>query len=185
MSLLSRAARTSAFYCAISNFSFPFRAPLAPLALTGLFSSRQYFSILARLDLLKVISLPWVEPSVIGQLYCADQQGPHLLLAFFADKEGINTYSAKVVTYNLAENCQELEVYALNSKFNLQLAVSQIQLVLCTMTEYCWKNGEKRHYVDCQISKTRPHKIIPLVIFLFPDGNLMTNLKSSNNEPEW
>ena len=54
------------------------------------------------LNLIRVIPLPWVELSAIGQLFCADQQGPHLVLAFFTEKQGLDTYSSKIVTLDMA-----------------------------------------------------------------------------------
>ena len=54
------------------------------------------------LNLIRLISLPWVELSAIGQLFCADQQGPHLVLAFFTEKQGLDTYSSKIVTLDMA-----------------------------------------------------------------------------------
>ena len=54
------------------------------------------------LNLIKTIPLPWVELSAIGQLFCADQQGPHLVLAFFTEKQGLDTYSSKIVTLDMA-----------------------------------------------------------------------------------
>ena len=54
------------------------------------------------LNLIRVIPLPWVELSAIGQLFCADQQGPHLVLAFFTEKQGLDTYSSKIVALDMA-----------------------------------------------------------------------------------
>ena len=54
------------------------------------------------LNLIRVIPLAWVELSAIGQLFCADQQGPHLVLAFFTEKQGLDTYSSKIVTLDMA-----------------------------------------------------------------------------------
>jgi hypothetical protein len=54
------------------------------------------------LNLIRVIPLPWVELSAIGQLFCADRQGPHLVLAFFTEKQGLDTYSSKIVTLDMA-----------------------------------------------------------------------------------
>ena len=54
------------------------------------------------LNLIRLIPLPWVELSAIGQLFCADQQGPHLVLAFFTEKQGLDTYSSKIVTLDMA-----------------------------------------------------------------------------------
>ena len=68
------------------------------------------------LNLLRVIPLPWVEPSAIGQLFCADQQGPHLVLAFFTDKYGLNTYSSKIVTLDMSSL---LSLHSMSFLFNL------------------------------------------------------------------
>ena len=54
------------------------------------------------LNLIRFIPLPWVELSAIGQLFCADQQGPHLVLSFFTEKLGLDTYSSKIVTLDMA-----------------------------------------------------------------------------------
>ena len=56
------------------------------------------------LNLISIIPLTWVELSAIGQLFCADQQGPHLLLAFFTERQGLNTYSSKIVTLDMSSS---------------------------------------------------------------------------------
>ena len=56
------------------------------------------------LNLIRIIPLLWVELSAIGQLFCADQQGPHLLFAFFTERQGLNTYSSKIVTLDMSSS---------------------------------------------------------------------------------
>lgn len=53
------------------------------------------------LKLIQSIPMAWADPHVIGQVFSSDQQGPHVILALFADKQG-SSYSGKLVTFNLA-----------------------------------------------------------------------------------
>ena len=120
------------------------------------------------LDLVKVIPLTWVDSSVIGQLFCSDQQGPHLVLAFFAEKLGLSSYATKVITIDLQS--LDIEFIPVSSgAINLDLPVSGIQLFLTAATEYKRDKASFLHHYR-QRREGRP-----LVIILFPDGNLTTS----------
>ena len=71
----------------------------------------------------------------LGQLFCSDQQGPHVILAFFTSKDN-NKHATKTVTFDLnAENLQEIPML---DKYEVDLSqpVSEIQLFLTAITDY-------------------------------------------------
>ena len=141
---------------------------------------------ISQMQLISTVPLK-VDPSVIGQLFCADQQGPHLLLAFFGEKHlESNTYPAKVVTFDFEGEASSsahkelLEVKTANTgRFDLDVPVAHIQLFLCATSDYQIDLGESPrksslyHYQDRRIH-SRPNRQ-PLVIFLFPSGHLSSN----------
>ena len=146
---------------------------------------------ISKMQLVQSIEMPWADPEVIGQLFCADQQGPQLVLAFFGEKQhDDNTYPAKVVTFVIDEADDAAELLEVSvpsvrkSRFDLDQPVSHIQLFLCAATDYqidlqrlqLYHHAGKpfaRRGSNHSRSKSGPRQ--PLVIFLFPDGNLTSN----------
>ncbi len=88
--------------------------------------------------LTRVIPLPWVNSSVIGQLFCADQQGPHIVMAFYTSRgEDDGLFGSKVVSVDLQRDKMELfEQPMANCRFNLDGAVNEMRLFLCATSEY-------------------------------------------------
>ena len=149
---------------------------------------------ISQMQLIRTLPLSWADPSVIGQLFCADQQGPHLLLAFFGRREKHhqedNTYPAKVVTFDIEASTELLEVEKTsNARFDLDVPVAHIQLFLCAISDYKIDLRQQKpgsltlyHHHDHRIysrpnrlGKSQKQLLAPLVIFLFPEGNLTSN----------
>ena len=83
-------------------------------------------------------------------MFCSDQQGTHLVLAFFASKNE-NIHTTKVVTLDFdAENLQDVPML---DKYEVDLSqpVSEIQLFLTATTDYkINKQGKifhRRYYI--------------------------------------
>ena len=71
----------------------------------------------------------------LGQLFCSDQQGPHVILAFFTSKDN-NKHATKTVTFDL--NAETLQEIPMLDKYEVDLSqpVSEIQLFLTAITDY-------------------------------------------------
>lgn len=154
-----------------------------------------------QLELVKSCELSWADPYVIGQLFSADQQGPNVVLAFFADKQGVSSYSGKLVTFNLSLDTDSITPHVMipemvgTVRFDLDLPVNQIQLVLAATSEYNIQvyddSMHKEHQGSCcSCRKSFTHytsksasAVVPLVVILFPDGKLKTNCGAEEHKP--
>ena len=138
---------------------------------------------ISEMQLVQSIEMPWADPQVIGQLFCADQQGPQLLLAFFGEKQhdDDNTYPAKVVTFVIDEADDAAKLLEVSvpkvrsSRFDLDAPVAHIQLFLCAATCYQIDLQQLQLYHFARRCSSHSRPLQPLVIFLFPDGNLTSN----------
>ena len=77
---------------------------------------------------------------ILGQLFCSDQQGPHVILAFFTSKNN-NKHATKTVTFDL--NAETLQDIPMLDKYEVDLSqpVSEIQLFLTAITDYKINNN--------------------------------------------
>jgi hypothetical protein len=134
------------------------------------------------LELIKAIPMPWVEPSVIGQLFCADQKGPHFVFAFISERLKLDTYSLKVATLDLNHTDPSLKITSIPEKHssvvNLQLPVAQLQLFLLAVTDFRLDDEDNVYRMNHSASKKTRSSSSSLssilLVYLFPDGNLAT-----------
>lgn len=132
-----------------------------------------------KLNLVKMWPLEWIKAPTIGQLFCSDQQGTHLVLAFFASKNE-NIHTTKVVTLDFdAGNLQDVPML---DKYEVDLSqpVSEIQLFLTATTDYKINKQGKIFHRRSHFNEQN-NDFQPLVIILYPDGNLKTNQNTNQD----
>ncbi len=134
----------------------------------------------SNLELLKSFDLDWFDPYILGQLFSADEAGPHFVLGFYQQQNDAETeLTASLVTIDLSDD-DNIEITRVpcppKCSFRMDSTVAAMQLFLPAVTNFrATQNGHLIHYSTSSNAAAASQTSKLLIVLLKANGDLVAS----------